>query len=184
MEKGIRIIIIIVTVTLALIAGVTLFMYLRSGSTTAPASAPTTTGYTNTSDTTNVAPSDGTSLQTTDTISVGGIQVKDFKADPNTVADKNNTGYYYLDGYQTAKNPRVPYTIFYVDSDQSFTVSLMQEPIADTRKAAEQALLTKLGITQSQACALNYRVYVPYAVNQIYSSKNLGFSFCPGAVQL
>jgi len=48
----------------------------------------------------------------------------------------------------------------------------------------EQFMLKTLGISQQQLCALNYSVGVTRYVNEQYTAKNLGFSFCPGAVVL
>ena len=117
----------------------------------------------------------------------GTVSVNDFKNDPTVVAaPSGNQGYYYLTGWLDPKHPArtYPYSIFYVDADQSFNITLQQEPIKQTRQQAEQELLQRLGIGQQGACRLNYWVGVPYGVNPIYSGKNLGFSFCPGAVQL
>ena len=66
----------------------------------------------------------------------------------------------------------------------SFAVALLKEPIAKSRTEAEQYLLNTLQISQQQLCSLTTYVGVAYNVNQFYSGKNLGFSFCPGAVQL
>jgi len=45
-------------------------------------------------------------------------------------------------------------------------------------------LLQQLGISEQDACRLRYSVSVPFSVNPLYSGKNLGFSFCPGATPL
>lgn len=130
-----------------------------------------------------------------DTISVateggGSVQTNNFKKDPD-VGQYPTPDYYYLgfhtpagdafDGTATA-NP--PYLITYIDSTQYFNIGLLQEPIGTTRIQVEQYLMSKLGISQGQMCRLQYMLSVPNSVNQSYSGTNLGFSFCPGAVQL
>jgi hypothetical protein len=76
------------------------------------------------------------------------------------------------------------YNIGYDGVAKSFTIALLKEPLGNSRKEAEQFLMTTLGITQQQMCSLNYYVGTTYFVNESYDSSNLGFSFCPGAVAL
>ena len=75
------------------------------------------------------------------------------------------------------------YALLYFPEDQSFTVSLYSEPLAEKRIAAEQELLALLGITSDEACLLRHVVMTPWWVSEFYSGKNLGFSFCPGATK-
>ncbi len=119
------------------------------------------------------------------------VTTKNFLIDPMTVQDPVNPGYYYL-GYH-AKEDGVedstatedpPYIILYIDADQSFTVELLHEPLGDTRKEAQDYLMTHLGITEREACVLQYSVRVPNSVNSFYAGQSLGFSFCPGATEL
>lgn len=122
---------------------------------------------------------------------IGGfVQTLDFINDPATAKDPINPDYYYL-GYHVNEgksdptatdNP--PYIITYISTTHYFNIALFQEPIGIVREEAQQYLMTHLGITQSQMCQLDYMVSVPWRVNQIYSGKNLGFSFCPGATAL
>jgi hypothetical protein len=114
----------------------------------------------------------------------GSVTIKDFRASSSTVADQNNAGHYVLAGGLNPNTSTSPYSIFYVNADQSFNVTLLQEPIKLVRQQAEQFLMQELGLSQSDMCRLNYSVLVPYDVNQVYAGKNLGFSFCPGATQL
>ncbi|HVZ76167.1 MAG TPA: hypothetical protein VG934_02765 [Candidatus Paceibacterota bacterium] len=101
------------------------------------------------------------------------------------------SGYYYL-GYHVGQAsstdpmslPNPPFLILYIDQTQYFNISLLQEPIADTRVAVEQYLMSQYGISQDQMCALNYTMSVPYSVDQTYSGIDLRFSFCPGATTL
>lgn len=118
------------------------------------------------------------------------IQTLDFINDPATAKDPINPDYYYL-GYHineggtdptATDNP--PYLITYIRTTHYFNIALLQEPIGVVREDAQQYLMAHLGITQSQMCQLDYMVSVPWRVNQIYSGKNLGFSFCLGATSL
>jgi hypothetical protein len=124
------------------------------------------------------------------------IKVKDFKHDPDTLPTVSNPGKYDLAG-GWARDPDVgkemanikkagnaPYMIQYDDRDQSFKVLLNKEPIARVRLQAEQYLMGKLGISQADMCRLRRDVGTVYNVNQVFSGKNLDFSFCPGAVAL
>lgn len=124
------------------------------------------------------------------TVEGGTILTKDFKKDSAT-GKYPTPGYYYIgphapiDGVSdraAIDNP--PYIILYIDSTQYFNIELLQQPIAGARTQAEQYLMGKLGISQSQMCQLKYDVAVPYSVDQTHTGTNLGFSFCPGAVAL
>lgn len=125
-------------------------------------------------------------------VDAGGkaISTTNFIADPATVKDPINAGYYYL-GYHVNEgvpdptatdNP--PYVIEYIAETNYFNIALLQEPIGEQRLAAEQYLMARLGITPDQMCRLDYMVSVPDRINSYYSGKNLGFSFCPGATAL
>lgn len=110
------------------------------------------------------------------------IQVADFTKDPETQTTPNIPGHYFISGGIGTAN--IPYSIFYVTSDQSFTISLLQEPIGQMRQEAEQELMQKLDIDEATMCQLRYTVLVSNDVNATYAGHNLGFSFCPGAVVL
>ncbi len=112
------------------------------------------------------------------------IVVNNFIADKTTVTDPVNKGYYYL-GYNTFNGEtNIPYMIQYIADTKYFNIELLQEPLGTIRVEAENDLMKRLGITQTQMCQLNYTVSTPDSVNSVYASENLGFSFCPGAVQL
>ena len=180
---------IIIIVVLVILAGGVWLLWPR------PSMQPVTTG-TGTSpfgepSTTNVQPNQHS---TTGSISItasdgSALTVKDFTKDTDTYADPSNPGQYYL-GYHPfdtpsgAAQPNSPYYIDYISQTGYFGVLLNQEPIAQARQAAEQYLMQKLGLDQNQMCKLSYMVSTPYSVNQYYAGVSLGFSFCPGAVQL
>ena len=117
------------------------------------------------------------------------IVVKNFKNDASTVKDPVNDGLLYLGNhtFNTSDSPanlQAPYYMFYEDSSQSFTISLNQEPIYQTRLQAEQYLMQRLGIGQDQMCKLKYTISAPNFVSPLYAGVNLLFSFCTGAVKL
>ncbi len=123
----------------------------------------------------------------------GSIATNDFIHNGTTIPDTANKGRYLLAGdlEYCVTNPAdckagstTDYNIIYDNTSQSFTIALLTEPIGRTRLAAEQFLLQTLGITQEQMCKLNYYVGTTYLINSFYSSKNLGFSFCPDATKL
>lgn len=112
------------------------------------------------------------------------VMTKNFKNDPQTIVDSNNKGYYYLSGGLNPTATHAPYSTFYNDTDQSYNVTLLAEPLSQYRKAAETELMQKLGINEVAMCRLRYSVNVPYWVDENYAGVNLGWSFCPGATQL
>ncbi len=113
------------------------------------------------------------------------IQVKDFLHDPELVTDPITPGNYYLgNNFITNGDADVAYVVEYIEQSNFFNIVLYKEPIAQSRKQAEQYLMAHLGISQSQMCSLRYMVGVPHSVNEFYTATSLGFSFCPGSVQI
>lgn len=110
----------------------------------------------------------------------GPIPTNDFIHNGVTIPDPSNADNYYLTGTTTSSG----YTIKYDAASGFFTIALEQEPLAQTRAAAEVSLLSALGVTQAQLCSLNYYVGTDVHTNSFYAGKNLSFSFCPGAVVL
>lgn len=113
------------------------------------------------------------------------VEANDIKKDPEYVENPYNPGAFFL-GYhyddETTEEP--PYVILYDEAAQFFNVTLLTEPIAETRRAAEQYLMQRLGVSQADLCRLKYMVTVPNKVNSFYAGESLGFSFCPGAIAL
>lgn len=110
------------------------------------------------------------------------VRTLDFTKNPQV--ENNSQGMYALAGGLRPSPSATPYSTVYSAKDQSFVVSLLQEPLGSNRLAAEEALQAQLGINQDAMCQLNYFVGVPAAVNETYAGTNLGFSFCPGATKL
>lgn len=80
--------------------------------------------------------------------------------------------------------PLSEFLITYTASDKSFNISLFKEPLKEVRERAEKEFLSVLNITEGEACHLKYELGTTYHVNEFYGGKNLGFSFCPGAISL
>ena len=112
---------------------------------------------------------------------------KDILKDPDTKADPNNPGHYFVGNYIDSTidaPPTVPYAIEYIAASDYFSVALLKEPLSSSRATAEQYLMQRLGVTQDDMCRLKYMVSAPAWVNTTYASTNFGFSFCPGATVL
>jgi len=114
------------------------------------------------------------------------VSTNSFLNNKAVAPDTDNPGYYYVgyhpSGADATNDP--PYLIEYIDQTKYFNITILHEPIGETRVAAETYLTNTLGLTQEQMCSLNYTVYVPNSVSSSYSGTNLGFSFCPSAVPL
>lgn len=76
------------------------------------------------------------------------------------------------------------FSIVYNSNNDFFGIGLLAEPLAQSRAQAETHLLQLLGLSEEEACRLNYSVFVSVSVNPVYANKNLGLSFCPGALGL
>lgn len=107
------------------------------------------------------------------------LVTNDFIHNNSTVEDPSNAGNYYLTGSSTQG-----FAIGYRTPSQFFTIALEKEPLSQTRKDAENFLLSVLGISQSDLCSLNYYIGTDIQTNSLFAGKNLGFSFCPGATVL
>ena len=123
----------------------------------------------------------------------GTTTTRDFIHDGVTIPDKTNTGGYLLAGnlgyclsdpQRCQAAPATNFSVYYNSAGQSFIITLTEEPIGKSRLAAEQFMMTTLGLNQQQMCDLNYLVGVTSHVNDQYAGKNLGFSFCPSATKL
>jgi hypothetical protein len=107
------------------------------------------------------------------------VGVNDFIHASSTLPDPSNKGNYYLTGFASDG-----FVISYSTSGQFFTIALQKEPLGETRRDAEQFLLSSLGVSQTQLCNLRYYLGTDVHTSSFYAGKNLGFSFCPGAAQL
>lgn len=179
MNKTITALVLVVTL---LIVGVVYLLVSRSMTTDIPSGS--TTFPTSTDDLPVASePTQGDTFVVS-TADGGQLRVKNFMRESATVKDTNNPGSYYLAGALTLGQPEPAYTVTYKEIDRSFTISLWQEPLKLTRERMEFELLQTLGITKQEICTLRHSVLVLYSVRPDLAGKNLGFSFCPGAVTL
>ena len=121
------------------------------------------------------------------------IMANDFINNGVTFEDPVNEGSFYLAGKLdycledgTCPDTRTPeFSILYLEAEQSFIVSLNEEPLRESRGKAEEYLMRALGISQNEMCSLTHTVGTTVSVNEAYGSiTDLGFSFCPGATAL
>jgi len=121
------------------------------------------------------------------------IPVNNFLANGVTFADPANAGSYYLAGKLeycledgTCPDTNTPkFSILFFEQGQSFSISLNEEPLKESRLAAETYLMNALGISKQEMCSLSYLLGTTVSVNEMYGSiTNLEFSFCEGAVPL
>jgi len=177
-----RIAILFVTILIVLLLIAAGFFFLRK----TPAQSPGGTGTTFPgSGTQGTGGSTGgsASLKTITTYDHKSLSVNDFTKDASVQADPNVQGQYDIAGGVTP-TASTAYQIFYQTTDDYFGITLYKEPLGQNRIAAENQLMQKLGITKEAMCSLSYDVSPGPGVNTAYDGKNLGFSFCPGAVQL
>jgi hypothetical protein len=132
---------------------------------------------------TGVAQRDNTGVTELPTLQGGNdtVETRDFLLDADVV-DWDGAGTYVLGAGQI--DQKNAYQLFYFEADKSINVVLLTEPFGDIRKVAESQLLTRLGISEKDACSMDIRVSVPSFASESLSGRNLGLSFCPGSVQL
>lgn len=137
-------------------------------------SAPTTdkkTGAVTSASTFQVRLIDGSTMST-----------RDFTSTSNVTSSPDKQVFYLLSPIE--ETLPLEYEINYLAGDQTFVIILAQEPIAEVRRSAGDALTERLGISKQELCSLSVRVQVPRWVNSFYADKNLGFPGCLGSVKL
>jgi len=113
--------------------------------------------------------------------STGLVLISDIKNLPE-VQDVGK-GMYHLQG-PVDSSGLVNFALLYSTKDNSFSISIERDPIAQNRILASEYLVSLLNISKSEACQLKVLLGVPYSVNEQLSGKNLGLSFCPGSINL
>ena len=111
----------------------------------------------------------------------GEVQINDVRSLPNVIQMSNAR---YEIRTPDADEFFNPFTINFAADSGTFAISLSEEPLAETRRRMEVFLQNILGISSSDMCKLKVYVGVNVYVNEYFSGKNLGFSFCPGSVAL
>ncbi len=110
----------------------------------------------------------------------GQVLVKDFLVGKTPEQSKAVGTYYHLREIAT----NTPFQVIFTERDSFFQVALTASPLGIVRKDAEAFLLNELGIDEPTACTLKYSVNTTYDQSELYSGRNLKFSFCPDAVGL
>lgn len=92
------------------------------------------------------------------------------------------------DGFYRINNEADNFGFYYDQKSRSGMVLLFEKPLRVTRLRAEEfvrdILEGSLSMTEQEICDLNIKVLTNEMVDIAYSGFNLGFSFCPNAVEL
>lgn len=137
---------------------------------------------------TTTFPQSGTST----TVPVNSIKFQLANGGTLTVPDftKQNQPSWASDtGYLVAGSPTDDFMITYVPADstgtgQQVAITLQNEPLGEIRKKAEATLKEKFTANNEQLCFLGVSVQTQPGLSDVYGGKELGLSFCPGAVVL
>lgn len=70
------------------------------------------------------------------------------------------------------------YHFFYIPDQELFYISITSYPFDDFRLQAEQQLLSRLEITEEEACMLNVDIATPVSANPAQAGHIYGLSFC------
>lgn len=70
------------------------------------------------------------------------------------------------------------YSLVYLKPFGQFLISITASPFAENRQLAETAFLSRLGITQNQACQLKVTITTPLSINPNEAGQNYPLSFC------
>lgn len=72
------------------------------------------------------------------------------------------------------------YTLIYFPAESSFLITINDPNIRTARAVMELELGDTLGVEKQDLCELAVFINIPFDVNEIYSKKSYGLSFCPG----
>ncbi len=87
-------------------------------------------------------------------------------------------------GYQVAGSEDAAFHILFYPDGSYFNVSLLELPLRTSRSEAEAALRSVLRLSSVDLCQLSIQVGVPASVSASYAGRDLGLSFCRGAMRL
>lgn len=76
------------------------------------------------------------------------------------------------------------FDIIYYDVDGNTTVLLYEEPLVEVRQRAQEYILNNFGLTRTELCLLDVFVATNKYTNVYLADQHLGFSFCPGSLEL
>ncbi len=112
------------------------------------------------------------------------VSVRNFLRDTDVAKDTVNLGFYYLGATDISQLGNQAFTIQYIAQTGHFTISLLREPFGMVRLQAEDALVSRLGLSKQQLCGLRYTVAVPGFVSPEASDIDYRFSTCADAIPL
>lgn len=139
--------------------------FLRSPQEKAPAVLPTPTP---------VAPAFPNRFPTGDTVTIDGVTVDNFY---QTTAPLDAAG-----DMELANDSQ--YHITYLADTHQFLITITGKGFAQNRYAAEQKLLSQLGLSQEDACKLNIVITTTSSANPDQAGQSLPLSFCPQPTQV
>jgi hypothetical protein len=126
-----------------------------------------------------------TSSLTIQDTSGASVTVPDFTASHTPIEEGSQTYYDLSHSGPVYGDEKDQFDILYGENNSYFLITLLAEPLGDTRLSAQAALASMLNLSDSELCKLNITVGVPYSVNSVYSTySNLGLSFCSGSTEL
>lgn len=116
----------------------------------------------------------------------GSVSVPDFTKGNEPISGFEGSYYDLVNGSGPIYgNEGYSFEIQYDETNAEFLVVLIEEPLGESRREAEDFLRNKLSLKDEELCKLNIFVAVPLDVNEVYSQyPNLGLSFCPSGVPL
>ncbi len=107
-------------------------------------------------------------LPTTDTFVSSGVTVANFYKETAERDSRENTTFIENTDYNISYNGR----------EDSFLISITGSPFEDKRQLAEQAFVTKLKVSQTDACRLKVSTTTPAFANPDQAGKSYPLSFC------
>lgn len=99
---------------------------------------------------------------------VSGVNVRNFEANPVLKNTENDSLIIDNNDYQIA----------YVKQYNQFLITINNKDFEATRKIAEDAFITNLKISKTDACKLKVSISTPAFVNQDLSGQEFPLSFC------
>jgi hypothetical protein len=144
--------------------------------------APTTSHTPASEKTFTVATAGGGTIKTKDFIH-NGITIPSDDGLPGSYILAGSHGYCSDNPTKCRVGPGGNFSIQYNAKADAFNITI-GEPLMQSRHAVEQFLMKTLGITRGEICRLKYSVGTTSGEDYLFAGKELGFSFCPGAVVL
>ncbi len=97
-------------------------------------------------------------------------------------AEDIGEGMYNFNG--TAQQPNSGFAITYSESNDSFSIAILERPLDQYQEYASKYFLELTQLREVDACKLNVFVSVPFEVNPELAGKNFRLSYCADAVTM